>query len=137
MDFGSRSMHTTSPEGPTRRAASIATSPTPDPRSRTRCPSPMPASRKNLSVMGATRAACRIRRSCSAAVLPNGYLAERWLIVIVTRDVTSFDFISQYPYLFASDNGNDQNFGGASVPIYTDGASLNLERRCKLLSNSN
>jgi hypothetical protein len=104
--------------------------------SRTRCPRPTPASRKNLSVMEATRAACRMRRSCSASVLPNGYLVERWLVVIVTKDVTSFDFISQYPYLFASDNGNGQNFGGASVPMYTDGASMNQEIDCKLRSNS-
>src|SRR4029079_5241062 len=83
MDFRSRSIATTSPEGPTSRAVNIATSPTPDPRSRTRCPGPMPASRKNLSVMGPTRAACRSRRSCSASVWPSGYLAERCLAVIV------------------------------------------------------
>src|SRR5439155_3968442 len=36
IDRGSRSTATTSPEGPTSRATSIATSPTPEPRSSTR-----------------------------------------------------------------------------------------------------
>src|SRR6478736_5590889 len=104
MAFGSRSMATTSPVEPTSRATSIATSPTPDPRSRTRCPSPMPASRKNLWVMGATRAACRISRSCSASVLPSGYSAERWLVVIVAEGMlmrslaTNIDYISHHQF---------------------------------------
>src|SRR5262249_40359663 len=83
MEFRSRSMATTSPEGPTSRATNIATSPTPDPRSRTRCPGPMPASRKNLSVIGPTHAACRINRSCSASVWPSRESTERLHFVIV------------------------------------------------------
>jgi putative ABC transport system substrate-binding protein len=58
-------------EGPTRRATSMATSPIPDPRSRTRWPGSIPASRNNRSVHGASSVACRIRRPCSAPVLPS------------------------------------------------------------------
>jgi hypothetical protein len=54
---GSRSTPTTSPEGPTSLAASNATSATPEPMSSTRCPGPMPASRKRRSVKGSQIAA--------------------------------------------------------------------------------
>src|SRR6266446_4185955 len=66
-------MPTTSPVAPTSRAASIATSPTPEPRSSTRYPVSIPASRNNRSVTGASPAACRISRACSASVLPSAY----------------------------------------------------------------
>src|SRR5256885_553391 len=70
MERASRSTPTTSPEGLTSLATSMATSPTPEPISSTRWPGPMPAARKNRSVKGARSAACLMRRSCSASVLP-------------------------------------------------------------------
>src|SRR6266567_7918605 len=86
----SRSTPSTFPEGPTSRAASIATSPTPQPISKTRWPALMPASRKNRSEWGARRAACRIRRSCSASVLPSAYGEAGLLVLMLASDSTIF-----------------------------------------------
>src|SRR6266498_769618 len=46
----------------------------------------MPASRKNRSVQGARRAACRIKRSCSESVLPSAYGEGEVLAVMLTLD---------------------------------------------------
>jgi hypothetical protein len=69
---GSRSTPITAPEGPTSLAASIATSPTPEPMSSTRCRGPIPASRNRRSVKGSQIIAWRISLACSALAAPSG-----------------------------------------------------------------
>jgi hypothetical protein len=49
----------------------------------------MPASRKNRSVQGARRTACRMRRSCSASVLPSAYAEVGLPAVILAGDCRS------------------------------------------------
>jgi hypothetical protein len=68
---GSRSTPITAPDGPTSLAASIATSPTPEPMSSTRWPGPIPASRNRRSVKGSQITAWRINLACSALVAPS------------------------------------------------------------------
>jgi hypothetical protein len=69
--FTSLSTATTTPVGPTNRATSIKTSPRPQPISRTRCLSSMPALRKSRRVKGSKSAAWRTNRYCSASLLPS------------------------------------------------------------------
>ena len=70
------------------------TSPTPDPRSRTRWPGPTPAWRKNRSVRGARIIACRIKRSCSASVLPGAYGGVLPLVDMFAEMLTCLIFVS-------------------------------------------
>src|SRR6266567_1013112 len=55
----------------------------------------MPASRNSRSVIGARRAACRIRRSCSASVLPNAYGEAGLFTVMLVSDSTIFRPLSK------------------------------------------
>src|SRR5262249_30648457 len=82
--LASHSTPTTSPVGPTSSATSMATSPTPEPISRTRCPRDMPAFLNKRSVNGLKILACRLSRSCSRPVPPSTYDATGEEIAILT-----------------------------------------------------
>src|SRR5215470_4461133 len=62
----------------------MATSPTPEPISRTRCPRDMPAFLNKRSVNGLKILACRLSRSCSRPVPPSTYDVPGEEIVIST-----------------------------------------------------
>jgi hypothetical protein len=63
---------------------------------------------------------------------------SRFLSVLLSWPQSSRQslFYAQESYLFASVNGNGQNFGGAVFQYTPPGASMNPETGCKLQSNS-
>jgi hypothetical protein len=68
--------------------------------------------------------------------LPNNKSRFLSILVVLAAILSPIAVHAQDSYLFASVNGNGQNFRGAVFQYTPPGASMNPEIGCKLQSNS-